>query len=70
MCGGKAEEFASGTTECYGYAWQTAGIRCIDELKRKCDMDISICLDTFSYPEIDRKLWPFLEKMWNELPRE
>ena len=45
MCGSKAHFGCTGTSECYGYGWQTLYIACNDEFGRKCDMNVSIEAD-------------------------
>lgn len=51
MCGSKSEVFATGSMECYGYAWQTYGVHCLDENNQRCDMQLSIDAD-YSYFDI------------------
>jgi hypothetical protein len=48
MCGSDAEVFATGTSECYGWAWQTYGVCCKDDNKQHCDMEVSVVAD-YSY---------------------
>ena len=47
MCGSDAEVFATGTSECYGWAWQTYGVRCKDNANQHCDMEVSIDADFY-----------------------
>ncbi|NCQ50306.1 hypothetical protein GW796_00090 [archaeon] len=48
MCGSRAEVFATGAAECYGYAWQSYGVECKDEFHKHCDMNLSISADFFN----------------------
>lgn len=45
MCESEAEVFATGTSECYGWAWQTYGVRCKDNKGQHCDMEVSTIAD-------------------------
>jgi Restriction alleviation protein Lar len=45
ICGSPAEVFATGTSECYGYAWQTYGVRCTSKYDQYCDMEVSVSAD-------------------------
>jgi hypothetical protein len=63
MCGSEAEVFASGASECYGYAWQSYGVECKDEFYEKCDMQVSIEAD-FSHLDIHDEI---VVELWNKI---
>ncbi len=64
QCGSPAEIFATGTLECYGWAWQHYGVKCTDVNDRHCGMEISIQADFFYFDLHDGKM----EEIWNNLP--
>lgn len=64
QCNSEAEIFATGTSECYGWAWQTYGVRCKDTKGKYCGMEISMVAD-YSYVDIHDGYW---EEIWNNLP--
>lgn len=64
QCDSEAEIFSTGTSECYGWAWQTYGVRCKDDHKKHCNMEISMTADFF-YVELHDGHW---EEIWNNLP--
>ena len=64
QCDSEAEIFSTGTLECYGWDWQTYGVRCKDTNGKHCDMEISIHGD-FYYVDIHDGYW---EEVWNNLP--
>jgi len=40
QCDSEAEIFSTGALECYGWAWQTYGVRCKDTNDKHCGMEI------------------------------
>lgn len=63
MCGSEAEVYASGTSECYGHAWQNYGVRCTAVNDRYCDMEVSMVAD-FSYFDISDN---DMIEIWNRI---
>lgn len=45
MCGSTATVYATGSLECYGYAWQSYGVECNNDFDNYCQMDVSINAD-------------------------
>ena len=64
QCDSEAEIFSTITMECYGWDWQTYGVRCKDTNGKHCDMEISIHAD-FYYVDVHDGYW---EEVWNNLP--
>ena len=64
MCGSPAELDATGTSECYGWAWQTLYVRCTDVKGAHCGMELSLQADMF-YPHKDNN--SILADCWNKL---
>ena len=64
QCDSEAEIFSTGVAECYGWDWQTYGVRCKDTKGKHFGMEISINAD-FYYLNIDDG---DLENIWNNLP--
>jgi len=64
QCNSEAEIFSTGALECYGWAWQTYGVRCKDTNNQHCGMEISMNADFF-YVELHDGHW---EEIWNNLP--
>lgn len=63
MCGSAVKIDATGTTECYGWAWQTLYIECQDEKKQNCGMELSLDMD-FGFSETAHTA---LEEAWNRI---
>lgn len=63
MCNSPAEVFATGTSECYGYAWQIYGVRCTSKNDPHCDMDVTVVAD-FSYVEVHDDT---VIELWNKV---
>ena len=61
MCGSSAKVYATGASECYGYAWQSYGVECNDDFDEHCLMDISVNADFFNLYIDDNTVI----KMWN-----
>ena len=65
MCGGTAEVYASGASECYGYAWQTYGVECSNTKGQRCDMEVSIHADFWNLDIYD----DFVIDLWNQVAK-
>ena len=63
MCDSPAEVFATGTLECYGYAWQTYGVGCTSKNDPYCNMSVTIDAD-FSYVEVHDDI---VIDLWNKI---
>lgn len=61
MCGSSAEVYATGTSECYGWAWQNYGVRCKNDFNQHCEMSVDISADFFTLDVHDDTVI----NMWN-----
>lgn len=66
MCGSPAELDATGTSECYGFAWQTLYIECTKTEYEHCGMTMEIRAD---FHDIDNSN-DVLIQAWNNLTRK
>lgn len=65
MCGSPAKIDFTGTSECYGHAWQTVTIECTNERDQHCDMNLSLQADFWNI----RNSEEMLTNCWNGLDR-
>lgn len=63
MCGSPATLNATGTAECYGYAWQTLYIECTKTNDEHCGMELSMHCDA-SYVNTKND---YLIECWNRM---
>jgi len=56
MCGSPAEIDSTGTSECYGYAWQTLYIDCNKEKDQHCGMSLSLQADFWNIHNAEEQL--------------
>ena len=66
MCGSPAKLDSTGTSECYGYAWQTLYIECTKEKDEHCGMELSLNADFWDI----RNAEDVLTEAWNKLDRK
>lgn len=66
MCGSDAELDSTGTSECYGRAWQTLYIECTKNKDPRCGMELSLTADFW---DIDNSNDMLIEA-WNRLTRK
>ena len=66
MCGSDAKLDATGTSECYGRAWQTLYIECTKNKDQYCGMELSLTADFW---DIDNSNDVLIEA-WNRLTRK
>lgn len=66
MCGSPAVLEATGTSECYGRAWQTLYIECTKEKDKHCGMDLSLRADFWGLDNSN----DVIVEAWNKLTRK
>jgi hypothetical protein len=64
MCGSPVEIDATGSSECYGYTWQTAYIECTQKNDEHCGMRLELHADMW-YTSDDS--WEALQECWNTI---
>ncbi len=53
----------SGSTECYGWCYQTVTVECADADSRKCDFTVSVTADSKKLENIELALKKLVEYM-------